>query len=48
VAFEAKMVVIDLKMKDSKSHTSAPQRKEMAYNEFWQNYFYSTYGVSSN
>jgi hypothetical protein len=42
------MGLIDLKMKDSKSHTSAPQRKEMAYNEFWQNHFYSTYGVSPN
>jgi hypothetical protein len=48
LALKAKMVIIDLKMKDSKSHTSAPQRKEMAYNEFWQNYFYTAYGISPN
>lgn len=42
------MIVIDLKLKLSKGHTSALKRKEMAYNEFWQNYFCSTYGVSPN
>jgi hypothetical protein len=45
---KAKMAIIDLKLKLSKSHTSAPKRKEMAYNEFWQNHFYTTYGLFTN
>lgn len=34
---------LNLNLKFQKSHTSAPKRKEIAY-EFWKNNFLSTYG----
>lgn len=47
VAFNATMTFIDLKSAFLRSHTSVAKRKEMAYYEFRQNNFYSTYGVST-
>jgi hypothetical protein len=34
----------DLNLKFHKSHTSAPKRKEMAY-EFWADNIFSTHGI---
>ena len=47
-AFKAKIIFIDLKLSFSKSHTSVAKRKEMAYYEFREKYFYSTDGVHTD
>jgi hypothetical protein len=46
IAIKIEMIFIDLKSGFSSSHTSVPQRKEMAYYEFRQKYFCSTDGIS--
>lgn len=38
------LAFFDLKLKFQKSHTSAPKRKEMAY-EFWADNIFSTHGI---
>jgi uncharacterized membrane protein (UPF0127 family) len=46
MAIMIEMVFIDLKSRFLSSHTSVPQRKEMAYYEFRQKYFCATHGIS--